>query len=184
MNATILFNNPIIEKYNELMDEVANNETIQQILYTIATIAGVIVGVTVWVANRVSDWYNNGGRETLLKYTKQFLLFLSVSTEKLYYWVCDVTLSELSTNTPKRAWVMPYWHQFKQTQCFVHVWLTQSRTCFVFRIANPRLSILSSIAILNSNSSRWWRVGNRINPHCLTPTVSTFCDVWPRFCHS
>ena len=103
MNTAILLNNPIVEKYNELVEEVSNNETIQQILYTIATIAGVIVGVTVWVANRVSDWYNNGGRETLLKYTKQFLLFLSVSTEKLYYWVCDVTLSELSTNTPKRA---------------------------------------------------------------------------------
>ena len=103
MNSAILLNNPIVEKYNELMDMVRDNETIQQILYTIATIAGVIVGVTVWVANRVSNWYNNGGRETLLKYTKQFLLFVSVTTEKAYYWVCDVTLSELSTNTPKRA---------------------------------------------------------------------------------
>lgn len=96
MNTAILLNNPIVEKYNELVEMVSNNEAIQQILYTIATVVGIIVGVTVWVANRVSDWYNNGGRETLLKYTKQFLLFVSVSTEKLYYWVCDVTLSEVS----------------------------------------------------------------------------------------
>jgi hypothetical protein len=96
MNTAILLNNPIVEKYNELMDEVANNETIQQILYTIATVVGFIVGVTVWVANRVSDWYNEGGRETLLRYTQRVLLFLNSITEKAYYRVCDVTLSELA----------------------------------------------------------------------------------------
>lgn len=103
MNTAILLNNPITEKYNELVEMVSNNKAIQQILYTIATIVGVIVGVAVWIANRVSNWYNSGGRETLLKYTQQFLLFVSVATERAYYWVCDVTLSELSTNTPKRA---------------------------------------------------------------------------------
>ena len=87
MNTAILVNNSMIEKYFELVD---------QILYTFATILGVIVGVTVWVANRVSDWYNEGGRETLLKYTQQFLLFVTNSTEKLYYWVCDVTDSEVA----------------------------------------------------------------------------------------
>lgn len=75
---------------------VRDNETIQQILYTIATVVGFIVGVTVWVANRVSDWYNKGGRETLLRYTQRVLLFISASTEKLYYRVCDVTLSEVA----------------------------------------------------------------------------------------
>ena len=73
------------------MEMVNNNETIQQILYTIATIAGFIVGVAQFVANRVSDWYNNGGRETLLRYTQRVLLFVSVTTERAYYWVCDVT---------------------------------------------------------------------------------------------
>lgn len=96
MNTAILLNNPIVEKYNELVEQVANNETIQQILYTIATVVGFIVGVTVWVANRVSDWYNNGGRETLLRYTKRVLLFISVTTERAYYWACDVTLSEVA----------------------------------------------------------------------------------------
>jgi hypothetical protein len=96
MNTAILLNNPIIEKYNELVEEVSNNETLQQVLYTFATILGVIVGVTVWVANRVSDWYNKGGRDTLLRYTQRVLLFISASTEKLYYRVCDVTLSEVA----------------------------------------------------------------------------------------
>jgi len=96
MNTTILLNNPIVEKYNELMEQVANNEAIQQILYTIATVVGFIVGVTVWVTNRVSDWYNNGGRETLLRYTQRVLLFVSSTTERAYYWVCDVTESELA----------------------------------------------------------------------------------------
>lgn len=88
--------NPITEKYNELMDMVQNNETIQQILYTLATIVGFIVGVTVWVANRVSDWYNNGGRETLLRYTQRVLLFISATTERAYYWVCDVTETKVA----------------------------------------------------------------------------------------
>jgi hypothetical protein len=96
MNTAILVNNPIVEKYNELLDMVRDNETIQQILYTIATVIGIIVGVTVWVANRVSDWYNSGGRETLLRYTQRVLLFVSSSTERAYYWACDVTDSEVA----------------------------------------------------------------------------------------
>jgi len=96
MNTTILFNNPVVEKYNELVQQVLDNETMQQILYTIATILGVIVGVTVWVTNRVSDWYNNGGKETLLRYTQRVLLFITNSTEKAYYWVCDVTDSQVA----------------------------------------------------------------------------------------
>jgi len=76
---------------------------VSTLMYNLATVVAIIVGVTLFVANRVSNWYNSGGRETLLKYTQQFLLFVSVSTEKAYYGVCDVTLSELSTNTPKRA---------------------------------------------------------------------------------
>jgi hypothetical protein len=96
MNTPILLNNPIVEKYNELLDMVRDNETIQQILYTIATVVGFIVGVTVWVANRVSDWYNKGGRETLLRYTQRVLLFVSVTTERAYYWVCDVTEKQLA----------------------------------------------------------------------------------------
>lgn len=91
-----ILNNPIIAKYNELLDMVRYNKTIQQILYTIATILGVTVGVTVWIANRVSDWYNNGGRDTLLRYTERFLLFLNNTIEKLYFKVCDVTESELA----------------------------------------------------------------------------------------
>ena len=87
MNTAILVNNTYVEKYFELVD---------QILYTLATVLGVIVGVTVWVANRVQQWYNNGGQVTLLRYTQRVLLFVSSSTEKLYYWVCDVTEKQLA----------------------------------------------------------------------------------------
>jgi hypothetical protein len=77
-----------------------NNEFIKHfvssLLFNLATIVGYIVGVTVWITNRVSDWYNSGGRDTLLKYTQRVLLFITSSTEKAYYGVCDVTLSELS----------------------------------------------------------------------------------------
>jgi hypothetical protein len=87
MNAAILVNNSYAEKYFELVD---------QILYTFATILGVVVGVTVWVANRVSNWYNNGGKVTLLRYTQRVLLFVTTSTERAYYWVCDVTDSKVA----------------------------------------------------------------------------------------
>ena len=84
-----------------------NNEFVKSfvstLMYNLATLVAIIVGVSLFVANRVSDWYNSGGRDSLLKYTQQFLLFVTNSTEKAYYWVCDVTDSELSTNTPKRA---------------------------------------------------------------------------------
>lgn len=91
-----IVNNPIVAKYNELLSMVQDNETIQQILYTIATILGVIVGVTVWVTNRVRQWYTNGGKQQLLSVTQRVLLFISSTTERAYYGVCDVTLSEVA----------------------------------------------------------------------------------------
>lgn len=84
-----------------------NNEFVKSfvstLMYNLATVVAIIVGVALFIKQAATVWYNNGGKEFLLKYTKQFLLFVSVTTEKAYYWVCDVTLSELSTNTPKRA---------------------------------------------------------------------------------
>jgi hypothetical protein len=69
---------------------------VSTLMYNLATLVAIIVGVTVYVSNRVSDWYNSGGRDTLLRYTQRVLLFLNVTTEKAYYGVCDVTLSELA----------------------------------------------------------------------------------------
>jgi hypothetical protein len=77
-----------------------NNEFVKSfvstLMYNLATLVAIIVGVSLFVANRVSGWYNSGGRDSLLKYTQQFLLFVTNSTEKLYYRVCDVTDSELA----------------------------------------------------------------------------------------
>lgn len=77
-----------------------NNEFVKSfvstLMYNVATLVAIIVGITVFVANRVSDWYNNGGRETLLRYTQRVLLFISSSTERAYYWACDVTESKLA----------------------------------------------------------------------------------------
>jgi hypothetical protein len=77
-----------------------NNEFVKSfvstLIYNVATLVAVIVGVALFVANRAQQWYNSGGRETLLKYTQRVLLFVSSSTEKAYYRVCDVTLSELA----------------------------------------------------------------------------------------
>lgn len=77
-----------------------NNEFVKSfvstLMYNLATLVAIIVGVSLFIKNSATDWYNKGGRETLLKYTQQFLLFVTNSTEKLYYWVCDVTDSELA----------------------------------------------------------------------------------------
>jgi hypothetical protein len=77
-----------------------NNEFVKSfvstLMYNVATLVAIIVGITVFVANRVSDWYNNGGRETLLRYTQRVLLFVSVTTERAYYWACDVTETKLA----------------------------------------------------------------------------------------
>jgi len=77
-----------------------NNEFVKSfvssLMYNVATMVAIIVGVTVWIANRVESWYNSGGQEMLLNYIQHFLLFVTNSTEKAYYWVCDVTESELA----------------------------------------------------------------------------------------
>jgi hypothetical protein len=72
------------------------NSFVSTLMYNVATLVAVIVGVALFVRNSVSNWYNSGGRETLLEYTQQFLLFVTTSTEKAYYWVCDVTETELA----------------------------------------------------------------------------------------
>lgn len=72
-------------------------------MYNLATLVAIIVGVALFIKQAVTVWYNNGGKEILLRYTQRVLLFITTSTERAYYGVCDVTLSELSTNTPKRA---------------------------------------------------------------------------------
>ena len=64
MFPTVLLNNPLIVKYNELRQQVLSNDTVQQILYTLATVLGVIAGVTIWFYNRVRQWYNNGGKDS------------------------------------------------------------------------------------------------------------------------
>jgi hypothetical protein len=96
MFVPVLVNNPIIVKYNELVDDILNNETVQQFLYTLATVLGVIVGVTVWVKNRVQQWYNNGGKVWMLTVSKRVLYSVSNATESLYYIVADVCLNEVN----------------------------------------------------------------------------------------
>jgi hypothetical protein len=77
-----------------------NNEFVKSfvstLMYNLATVVAIIVGVSLFIKNSATVWYNNGGKETLLRYTQRALLFVSVSTEKLYYWVCDVTESKVA----------------------------------------------------------------------------------------
>ena len=77
-----------------------NNEFVKSfvstLMYNLATLVAIIVGVSLFIKNLATVWYNNGGKETLLCYTQRVLLFVTNSTEKAYYWVCDVTDSELA----------------------------------------------------------------------------------------
>lgn len=77
-----------------------NNEFVKSfvstLMYNLATMVAVIVGVSLFIKNSATVWYNNGGKETLLKYTQRVLLFVSTSTEKLYYWACDVSESKVA----------------------------------------------------------------------------------------
>ena len=77
-----------------------NNEFVKSfvstLVYNVATLVAIIVGVTLFIKNSATVWYHNGGQDTLLRYTQRVLLFITNSTEKAYYWVCDVTDSEVA----------------------------------------------------------------------------------------
>lgn len=97
-----ILNNPVVEKYNELIEkykelktQILDNELVQQFLYALATVLGVVVGVSVWVANRVRQWYNNGGKVWMLSVSKRVLYFISNRAEQLYYQVADSLLAEI-----------------------------------------------------------------------------------------
>jgi hypothetical protein len=77
-----------------------NNEFVKSfvstLMYNVATLVAIIVGVSLFIKNSATVWYNNGGKEILLRYTQRVLLFVSVTTERAYYWACDVTESKLA----------------------------------------------------------------------------------------
>lgn len=53
----------------------------------VATVLAYIVGVTVFFFDAVSNWYKNGGKESIALLTMNVLRFINTTSESLYYSV-------------------------------------------------------------------------------------------------
>ena len=73
-----------------LLDQITRIEYkkhLHQFLMFTATVLGIIVGVSQFVYNKISQWYSEGGKELLLEYTNRAVQFINNRTglfDKLY----------------------------------------------------------------------------------------------------
>ena len=95
----VLFTNPIPAKCQELKQTILDNEQVQRVLYTLATILGVIVGVALWLKKVTMNWYNNGGKEQVLTITNRVAQFLIVTLTAVSDY-CQKMLEVSDTDVP------------------------------------------------------------------------------------
>jgi len=95
----ILLTNPITAKYQQLKQTVVDNEQVQRVLYTLATILGVIVGVALFIKNSFLSWYHSGGKEQVLSITNRVAQFLIVTLTAVCNY-CQKSLEVSDTDVP------------------------------------------------------------------------------------
>lgn len=95
----IFLTNPIVTKYQELKQTVLDNEQVQRILYTLATVLGVIVGVALFVKKAFLSWYQSGGKEQVLTITNRVAQFLIVTLTAVSDY-CQKVLAVSDTDVP------------------------------------------------------------------------------------
>jgi hypothetical protein len=57
----------------------------QTLLYNVATITAVIVGILSFILTNTKQWYHNGGKEQLMNTACKIMYFINHQSEKLYF---------------------------------------------------------------------------------------------------
>jgi hypothetical protein len=82
--------------YSESMQSFADNyfNFIHKMMFHVATILAFWVGVVTYAAKGASQWYSNGGQESIAKLTMKVLHFINSKSESLYYSVEETIYTE------------------------------------------------------------------------------------------
>jgi hypothetical protein len=80
-----------INTFDDIL-EVDYKELVTQFVMSIITLSAIVVGTTVWIANRVLSWYRNGGEELIAKVSQTVWTFVITWAPKV--WQSIVTLSQ------------------------------------------------------------------------------------------
>ena len=67
--------------------EIDYQELFRQLLMAIITVSAILIGATVWIANRVLSWYRNGGEELIAKVSQTVYQFIVTWTPKVWQFM-------------------------------------------------------------------------------------------------
>ena len=62
---------------------------INTLIFNVATIVGIVVGVVRYTSTATKVWYNEGGREVLINNACKFMAFINKMAERAYYRLED-----------------------------------------------------------------------------------------------
>ena len=80
-----------INTFDDIL-EVDYQELFRQFVMSIVTVSAILIGATVWIANRVLSWYRNGGEELIANVSQTVWTFVITWAPKV--WQSIVTLSQ------------------------------------------------------------------------------------------
>ena len=66
---------------------------VNTLIFNIATIAAIVVGIVSYAYRAARVWYTNGGREFLITNACKVLMFVNKSAEQAYYQLEDADIA-------------------------------------------------------------------------------------------
>jgi len=75
------------------MNNTFKKSFINTLVFNIATIVAIIVGVVSYIYRGTRVWYNEGGREFLMSAAAKFTLMCHKLSERVYYCLEDAELA-------------------------------------------------------------------------------------------
>ena len=66
---------------------------VNTLIFNIATIAAIVVGVVKFTYTAVANWYKNGGKQVMINNACKVLMFVNKSAEQVYYHLEDADIA-------------------------------------------------------------------------------------------
>ena len=67
--------------------EIDYQELFRQFVMSIITVSAILIGATVWIANRVLSWYHKGGQDLIAKVSQTTWTFVITYAPKVWQFM-------------------------------------------------------------------------------------------------
>lgn len=96
-----------INTFDDIL-EIDYQELFRQLLMAIITVSAILIGATVWIANRVLSWYRNGGEELIAKVSQTVYQFIVTWTPKVWEFMIT-TKDKIRQESISLGLMIPGW---------------------------------------------------------------------------